>query len=246
MIIGSNLIFLKNLTSTNTHAALILKNSEVPEGTIVYTNYQSAGRGQAGNSWESEDGKNLLVSAIIYPSMVSPAGQFLISMAFSLGIREFLREYIPDCKIKWPNDIYAWDDKIAGILIENSILDNKIQCTIAGIGLNINQEKFISDAPNPVSLKILTGIEYDLEICLRKLALSLDKRYRQLIREEYANIKDEYVKNLYRAGEWQLYRDLNGIFTGKIISVDGSGLLLVEKEDGKVNGYAFKEISFIP
>ena len=155
MIIGSNLLFFENLPSTNTHAADLLKKNNLPEGTIVYTNYQSAGRGYSGNRWESEDGKNLLISIVLFPSFIKPEDQFYISMAVSLGICDFLKRYIPDCSIKWPNDIYVNNDKIAGILIESSITGNKIEYTIAGIGLNINQEKFISDAPNPVSLRIV-------------------------------------------------------------------------------------------
>ncbi|TAL80863.1 MAG: biotin--[acetyl-CoA-carboxylase] ligase, partial [Bacteroidetes bacterium] len=136
MIIGSKLYFFESLPSTNIHAALILKNEKVPEGSIVYTNYQSAGRGQIGNKWESENGKNLLISIILFPSMIIPVNQFFISMTLSLGICDFLKRHIPSCSIKWPNDIYVNNDKIAGILIENSIIDNKIENTIAGIGLN--------------------------------------------------------------------------------------------------------------
>ena len=127
------------------HADL-LKKKKLLKGTIVYTNYQSAGQGQSGNKWESEDGKNLLISIVLFPSFIKPADQFHISMTISLGICDFLKRYIPGCSIKWPNDIYVNNDKIAGILIENFILGNKIENTIAGIGLNINQDKFSGDA----------------------------------------------------------------------------------------------------
>jgi BirA family biotin operon repressor/biotin-[acetyl-CoA-carboxylase] ligase len=156
MIIGSKLYFFENLPSTNSHAAHLLKNNDLPEGTIIYTNYQSAGQGQIGKRWESEDDKNLLISIVLFPSMINPDDQFYISMIVSLGICDFLRRYIPVCSIKWPNDIYVNNDKIAGILIENSILGNQIENTIAGIGLNVNQDKFYSDAPNPVSLSSLS------------------------------------------------------------------------------------------
>ena len=150
MIICSNLLFFENLPSTNTHTAYLLKKKNLPEGTIVYTNYQSAGRGQTGNSWDSEDSKNLLIRIILFPSFVNPADQFYISMTISLGICDFLRRYIPVCSIKLPNDIYVNNDKIAGILLESSIIDDQIEYTIAGIGLNINQERFLSTVPNPV------------------------------------------------------------------------------------------------
>ncbi|MFA5818944.1 MAG: biotin--[acetyl-CoA-carboxylase] ligase [Bacteroidales bacterium] len=245
MIIGSKLFFFDNLPSTNTHAAHLLKSSDLPEGAIVYTNYQSAGRGQMGNKWESEEGKNLLISIVLFPSMINPADQFLISMTVSLGICDFLKRYISVCAIKWPNDIYVNNDKIAGILIENSIMGDQIENTIAGIGLNINQEKFLSNAPNPVSLSLLTGSSYDLATCLNQLASDLDKRYKQLISEHFAEIKHEYVSRLYRLNELSKYRDRSGIFTGRIITVTDNGRLQIEREPGNISEYSFKEVDFI-
>lgn len=245
MIIGSKLFFFEKLTSTNNHAAHLLKYNDLPDGTIIHTNYQSSGRGQTGNRWESEDGKNLLISIILLPSKIKPADQFLISMTVSLGICDFLMRYIPVCKIKWPNDIYVNNDKIAGILIENSLMDDHIENTIAGIGLNINQKKFISDAPNPVSLNLLTGMTYELSICLKQLASDLDKRYKQLLSESFRGIKDEYVSKLHRLNEWCNYRDINGLYPGRIKSVTDYGRLQIEKRAGSISEYSFKEVDFI-
>jgi BirA family transcriptional regulator, biotin operon repressor / biotin---[acetyl-CoA-carboxylase] ligase len=245
MIIGSRLLFFKNLPSTNTHAANLLKTNDLPEGSIVQTNYQSAGRGQTGNSWESQDGKNLLISIVLFPSMINPADQFLISEAVSLGICDFLKRYVPFCSIKWPNDIYVNNDKIAGILIENSILGNRIENTIAGIGLNINQNKFLSDALNPVSLSTLTGINYDLSNCLNQLASDLDKRYKQLISESFNQIRREYTLQLFRLNEWCNFRDLDGFYAGRIISVTDNGMLRIERQTGNISEYSFKEVNFI-
>jgi BirA family biotin operon repressor/biotin-[acetyl-CoA-carboxylase] ligase len=245
MIIGSKLFFFENLPSTNTHAAHLLKNDDLPEGTIVYTNFQSAGRGQTRNRWESEDGKNLLISIVLFPSMINPVDQFLISMTVSLGICDFLKRYTPVCSIKWPNDIYISNDKIAGILIENSIMGDVIENSIAGIGLNINQDKFLSDAPNPVSLSMITGKNYDLKTCLNKLTSDLDKRYKQLIAGNFVQIKEEYVSQLYRLKEWCNFSDLNGLYNGRIISVTDYGRLQIENRAGKISEYAFKEVDFI-
>lgn len=198
-----------------------------------------------GNKWESEEGKNLLISIVLFPSMINPADQFLISMTVSLGICDFLKRYIPVCAIKWPNDIYVNGDKIAGILIENSIMGDKIENTIAGIGLNINQVKFISSAPNPVSLSLLTGSSYDLATCLNQLTSDLDKRYKQLISEHFAEIKHEYVSRLYRLNELSKYRDRSGIFTGRIITVTDNGRLQIEREPGNISEYSSKEVDFI-
>jgi BirA family transcriptional regulator, biotin operon repressor / biotin---[acetyl-CoA-carboxylase] ligase len=245
MIIGSKLIFKENLPSTNTYISQLLREDSITEGTIVYTNFQSAGRGQSGNKWESEDGKNLLISILIFPSMIKPADQFIISMAISLGICDFLCDQIPVCTIKWPNDIYVNNDKIAGILIENSIMGENIEHSIAGIGLNVNQEKFLSDATNPVSLKMLTGKNSDLADCLSRLISFLDKRYKQVISESFELIRNEYVSKLYRLNKWSDFRDKIGIFSGRILSVNNYGRLQIERKSGLRSEYSHKEIEFI-
>jgi BirA family transcriptional regulator, biotin operon repressor / biotin---[acetyl-CoA-carboxylase] ligase len=246
MIIGSNILFLKNLPSTNSHALDLLKNSKLPEGTILYTNYQSAGKGYSGNKWESEDGKNLLISIIIYPSFIKPEDQFLISMTVSLGVCDFLMRFIPDCSIKWPNDIWVNNDKIAGLLLESSLADNKIEFTVVGIGLNINQKKFLSNTPNPVSLNQLTGEIYDLPSSLEILSADLDKRYKQLIGGNYGEIKRDYVSKLYRLKEWHEFRDKKGKFTGQILTVGDYGRLIIGRQNGEISEYSFKETEFIP
>jgi BirA family biotin operon repressor/biotin-[acetyl-CoA-carboxylase] ligase len=245
MIIGSNILFFRNLPSTNTHAALLLKNNDLPEGTIIYTNYQSEGRGYSGNQWESEDGKNLLISIVLFPSFINPEVLFHISMAVSLGICDFLLKFIPDCSIKWPNDIYVKNDKIAGILIESSIIDNQIESTIAGVGLNINQKKFISSAPNPISLGQLTGQSYDLRFCLDKLVANLDDRYKQLIKGELRQIKEEYISKLFRYNNWFKFKDCDGIYIGRILTVNDNGRIKINRKSGKTNEYDFKEVEFI-
>jgi BirA family transcriptional regulator, biotin operon repressor / biotin---[acetyl-CoA-carboxylase] ligase len=245
MIIGSNILFFNNLPSSNSHAASLIKKKELPEGTIIRTNFQSAGRGYGGNKWESEENKNLLISIVLFPVMISPTEQFIISMAVSLGICDFLDHYTSDISIKWPNDIYVKNDKIAGILIENSIMGNLIEHTIAGIGININQEKFLSEAPNPVSLTNLTGKQYELRNCLNKLASDLDKRYKCLISGDFDLLKNDYHSRLFRHNKWCKYHDMKGIFRGRIVNVSETGRLKVEMEDGMVNEYSFKEIEFV-
>jgi BirA family biotin operon repressor/biotin-[acetyl-CoA-carboxylase] ligase len=245
MIIGSNLLYFENLPSTNSHAAYLLKRERLPEGTIVFTNYQSAGKGYSGNVWESGDSKNLLISVILYPDFLKPLDQFNISMAISLGICDFLRRVIPDCSVKWPNDIYINNDKIAGILIESAIIDDKFEYSIAGIGLNINQEKFISQAPNPVSLKMITGNTFDLPDSLARLAEDLDKRYKQLISGDNMKIRKDYESMLYRINRWSEFRDINGIFTGRILTIGDYGSLKIETSGGKIREYSFKEVEFI-
>jgi BirA family transcriptional regulator, biotin operon repressor / biotin---[acetyl-CoA-carboxylase] ligase len=245
MIIGSNLLFFENLPSTNTFTADLLRKKKVPEGTIVYTNFQQSGRGYSENKWESEDGKNLLISVVLFPSFIKPTDQFYLSISVSLGICDFLKRYIPDCFIKWPNDIYVNNDKIAGILIESSITADNIDSAIAGIGLNMNQEKFMSNAPNPVSLRMVTGTAYDLTSALNDLAKDLDKRYKQLISDDLSQLKEEYISKLYRINEWHKFTDPDGSFTGRIITLGDYGRIKVQKQNGKIYEYGFKELEFI-
>lgn len=245
MIIGSKIIYLENLPSTNTYAFDLLKETRLPEGAIIQTNYQSAGRGYSSNKWESDDGKNLLFSIVLYPSFINAEDQFSISMAISLGICDFLEQIISDCTIKWPNDIYVLNDKIAGILIESTITGEKMENTIAGIGLNINQTVFSKNIPNPISLRLVTGIDYDIKVCLRNLCITIDKRYKQLISGDMTRIKEEYISKLYRFNKWSEFKDEKGLFRGRILNVNEEGRLLIEKTDGIKSKYAFKEVEFI-
>jgi BirA family transcriptional regulator, biotin operon repressor / biotin---[acetyl-CoA-carboxylase] ligase len=245
MIIGSNILFFENLPSTNVFASNLLKTSEVPEGTIIRASFQSAGRGQMGNNWESESGKNLLISVILYPAVIKPHDQFLISMTISLAISDFIGRYISGVRIKWPNDVYVNNDKIAGILIENSIMGDSIINSVAGIGLNINQRKFVSDAPNPVSLSILTGKEHNLDVCLTELSNALEKRYLQLRDGKKHEIRKDYISGLYRLNEWHEYIDSGSKFMARIINVDENGMLHMECRDKTIREYSFKEVDFI-
>ncbi|MFO7622165.1 MAG: biotin--[acetyl-CoA-carboxylase] ligase [Bacteroidales bacterium] len=245
MIIGSELIFVENAASTNTLASELIQSNSPREGTIIHTNYQSHGKGRQGNRWESEDGKNLLFTIILYPEMILPGKQFLISMALSLGICDFLEGEVQNCSIKWPNDMYVNGRKIAGILIENSISGNIIRSSIAGIGLNVNQVSFPAFSPEPVSMSMITRRIYDTGSCLSLLAARLDKRYKQLIAGQENSIRDEYISRLYRYLEWSQFRDHTGVFTGRIFSVTGQGLLRIEKEGDQIQDYGFSEIEYI-
>jgi BirA family biotin operon repressor/biotin-[acetyl-CoA-carboxylase] ligase len=244
MIIGSKLIFIDNAESTNTVASGLIKSGGIREGTIIYTNFQKAGRGQKGNHWESEDGKNLLFSIILYPYVINAGDQFIISMIISLGIYDFLKQHTTTCRIKWPNDIYADDGKIAGILIENSISAEYINSTVAGIGLNINQINFPAHIPNPVSLRMVTGVEFDLMACFDQIISLMDIRYKQLISGDHVGIRDEYISKLYRLNEWVEFKTDAGILKGRIVSVDDTGMLMVEEKNNKIKMFGFKEIEF--
>ncbi len=245
MIIGSRKVFFERLSSTNSHAAAMLRKSRVPEGTVVYTGYQTAGRGQAGNRWESEENKNLLLSVILYPAVIRAERQFIISKVISLGVSDFIKNYVNEVTVKWPNDIYVRNEKIAGILIENSIIRNEIDHTIAGIGININQEHFPRELPNPTSLKLLTGTDYDLEKCLNELIARLDARYKLLLYNRTSRIDEDYKSSLYRFGQFTEFKDSRGVFEGRIRAVTDSGRIQIEDRRGRIYEYGFNEVDFL-
>jgi BirA family biotin operon repressor/biotin-[acetyl-CoA-carboxylase] ligase len=245
MIVGSKRIFIEKLPSTNSHASYLLKKGKVQEGTVIHTNYQTAGRGQMSNTWESQYGKNLLFSIILYPKSVKADRQFIISKLISLGIKDYIGTIVPDVFIKWPNDIIARNDKIAGILIENAIIKNEIEYTIAGAGINVNQERFTSGAPNPTSLKILTKNNHDPEECLVKVLNAIDLRYKQLLYEKKPILDSDYIPSLYRYNQWTEFKDSRGVFEGKIINVTGTGRLQIEDRKSRIYEYGFKEVDFL-
>jgi BirA family biotin operon repressor/biotin-[acetyl-CoA-carboxylase] ligase len=245
MIIGSNIIFHEALASTNTEAASMLRNEEPPEGTVVHASFQTAGKGHAGNTWSSDEGSNLLFSVILYPQSLIPEDQFLLSMTISLGLCEFLDRHCSGSMVKWPNDIILNDRKIAGILIENSIMGTNIESSIAGIGLNLNQTFFKGVTPSPASLRSATGSEYDIQTCLKEVLTDIDIRYRQLLYGNRKQIRKDYLSRMWRMLEWHSFASGGNVFRGRIRDVMDHGHLAVEKEDGSIICYSFKEISYL-
>lgn len=244
MIIGAKKISFREVSSTNSVLADMALKEKLPEGTVITADFQTFGRGQKDNRWESRRGENLTFSILLYPDFIEPAEQFILSMAISLGVADYLSEFTNDYRIKWPNDIYVGNDKISGILIENSIEGSNIRYSIAGIGLNLNQTEF-SGAANPVSLKMITGMEHVPDQEIDRLLRALDKRYKQLIAGESTNLGIDYTRQLFRLNEWQEYTGCQGRFTGCIRSVSHDGRLQVQRKDGTIEAFSFKEIEFI-
>lgn len=244
-IIGNKIISNDEILSTNTFAVNLLKHERPREGTIISTKKQTGGRGHGANQWESKPGMNLTISIILYPDFLKADEQFFLSMAMSLGIKDFLELFTGNIFIKWPNDIYVSDDKIAGILIENSISGNSFDYCITGIGININQKEFTGDAPNPISLTQITGIDYSLDDSLDLLCRQLDFRYTQI--KDGGNrqiLKRNYLENLYRYQEFVQFKCKNRKFTAKITGIDQSGRLILREKNGKINKFGFHEVSF--
>ncbi len=241
--IGRQLHTFETIDSTNRHAIELARREFVEDGTVILSQEQTAGRGYGSNSWESEKNRNLTFTIILKPDFLPVQKQFFLSMVISLGIYDFLILFNENISIKWPNDIYAGDGKIAGILIENILKTDRIEHTFAGIGVNINQEVFRSDAPNPVSLKKINGIDYDLQECLGLLCSKIEARYLQLVSGKETLIKTLYTQNLYRINETHCFSAGDRFFEGRIKGIDEFGHLLIEA-DGKTVKFGFKEVSF--
>ncbi len=205
---------------------------------VVWADYQTAGRGQGSNRWESERGKNLLFSMLIYPDRVAANKQFSISMAISLAICEALGQHIGDLSIKWPNDIYWRNGKIGGILIEHTLQGSYLKDSIIGVGLNINQRVFHSDAPNPVSLWQICEHEIDREQLLSDILQAFERYLGQ-------DVKPQYLSMLYRRKGFHPYADKNGPFMAELVDVEDSGHLLLRDDNSLLRRYAFKEVTFI-
>lgn len=240
------IIRLEETESTNSYLRDLLKSQHLEEGSVVVADFQTAGRGQVGNSWYSDKGDNLLFSLLIYPTGIPANEQFIISRMVSLAIKNTLDQFADDIRIKWPNDIYWKERKIAGILIENSLQGKIIENSIIGIGLNLNQQIFPVELPNPVSLRQITATEQDKNYILDLLLKEFFLLYRSLQRGEKQVIEDEYMLDLYRANGYYWYEDANGRFQAEIDNVLPSGHLVLRTLDtNEERIYAFKEVQFI-
>lgn len=221
-----------------------------PEGealTVATADYQTAGRGQGGNHWESENGKNLLFSLLVFPKMLPVRCQFMLSEAAALAFREVLGKYLGDeeVAIKWPNDIYWKDLKISGTLIETTVTSRGMGRFVIGTGINVNQTQFVSDAPNPVSMAQILGHDIDREQLLRELIAHFAHYYEKIVSGEYADIAAQYMHFLYRRDGFYRYQDADGEFEGSVVEVEDDGHLILRDRQGCIRSYGFKEVSFI-
>ncbi|MBN2350434.1 MAG: biotin--[acetyl-CoA-carboxylase] ligase [Bacteroidales bacterium] len=242
--IGHQIIQLESVDSTNTYARELLKSKDSSAGTVIMTGNQLYGRGQYGNSWNSESGKNLTFSFILKESSLTTDNHYYLSITTSLGIWQFLKNINIPAEIKWPNDIYAGSKKIAGILIENSIQQNQIINSIIGIGINVNQILFPEQLPNPTSLKIELHKEFDLRVLLFQVLENLNFWFDKLFDEKYSEIKKAYLSHLLLYNKNTKFKTKQGIISGKITDVENDGRLVIGISDGQVRKFYFKELEF--
>ena len=239
-------IHLPETESTNSYARALPVGCGI---TLITTDHQTAGRGQRGNTWESTAGDNLLFSLILRPQSIPAAQQFALCELISVALCDVLSRYVVDIRIKWPNDIYHRDRKLCGILIEHDLEGTHLSRTIIGVGLNVNQTSFTSDAPNPISLLQILGREVEREALLKEVIEHFVELYTQhtsptpmLSRTE---LHERYTRHLYRQGIEATYRDASGIFPAILRTVELDGRLILEDQQGNRHSYLFKEVEYL-
>ena len=237
------IIRLKEIDSTNRFLRE-LKDEQEDEMVVAVADFQTAGKGQGSHTWESEAGKNLLFSIKVHPRWVPVRQQFLLSMAGAIAIKEALETYVDGITLKWPNDVYWYDKKISGTLIETSIDSKGIKTCIFGIGINVNQEAFHSDAPNPVSLRQILGHEVDKDELLQKVIEGFRRYYELLRRADYMDVSGIYHLSLYRRKGFHRYEDADGDFEGAFVEVEDDGHLILHDKQGVIRSYSFGEVKF--
>jgi BirA family biotin operon repressor/biotin-[acetyl-CoA-carboxylase] ligase len=244
LFIGQNHIYLPYTDSTNAWLKKNIAVSKLPEGTVVSAGFQTEGRGQAGTFWDSTDGLNILLSVLFYPSFLKAQDQFEMSKAMALAVRDFVSKFLDDFKvqIKWPNDILVDGKKICGILIENGLQGEQIEYCIVGIGINVNELPLENER---ASLKVLTGIEYDIEYLEKQLFSCIEARYLQLRAKSDAISKD-YLTHLYGMATklWYINTSSSEKFEGTISGINHDGRLKMATEEGE-KLFSLKEVRLL-
>lgn len=232
----------EELTSSNDE----VRRPSYREGDWVVVERQSAGRGQRGHSWLSPEGLNLTASLLLEPTFLPVARQFQLLQVVALGLCDMLSDYGVEAHIKWTNDIYVGDKKLVGILIEHSLSGAHLSRTVVGVGLNINQTEFDPALPNPISMALVAGRDFDREEVLERLDRALMERYEMLRRGGISRLEQEYHRRLYRLDQPQRFRLASGEeFVGRIRGVRSGGDLQIEHPDGVVRSYLFREVEFL-
>jgi BirA family transcriptional regulator, biotin operon repressor / biotin---[acetyl-CoA-carboxylase] ligase len=243
--VKQNTIILTRVDSSNNYAIRMINSGKAVHGTVVLALCQENGRGRGGSTWESAAGMNLLASIIIFPDFLSAENQFYLSKITSLALIDLLSKEIDGITIKWPNDIFVGEQKIAGILIENMIRGNYLEASVIGIGLNLNQTHYSPTLPNPVSLKLLTGKDYIIEDVMNSLIKRFFFWYDKLRVGKLEEIDNVYYENLFRKNIWSFFKKGDEVIEGRISGIGAFGQLIIEERSGILSEYMFKEIEFV-
>lgn len=234
--------YIEQTTSTNDEA----RKECYDHLDAIWSEYQTSGRGQRGHSWHSAEGENVTFSVVLKPTFLPVVEQFLLSEVVALALVDTMAEYGIECRIKWTNDLYAGDSKLAGVLIEHQLSTEGIVRTIVGIGLNINQREFPADLPNPTSMALLRSASFDRREVLERYMANLEAWYGRLLEDNKSAIEERYRELMYHLDEQHIYALASGEkFRAIIRGVRPSGELRLEHEDGTIREYAFKEVEFV-
>jgi BirA family biotin operon repressor/biotin-[acetyl-CoA-carboxylase] ligase len=231
--------------STNNYAMNLVKEGWTKNLACIWARDQNQGKGQRGNTWLTEAGKNLTCSIIFFPASLDAGDNFFLSMVACLAAMKFLQSSCQDVQIKWPNDLYLAGKKTGGILIENTLEKENIRSSVIGIGVNLNQKEFPPDIPNATSVLLSSGKESDIEKSVLALYSSLVENLKKLDMKLYDEIKNSYLLSLFGFGIQLTFRDINGEFRGIIEGIENTGELLIKDTEGKQRKYAFKEVEMI-
>jgi BirA family biotin operon repressor/biotin-[acetyl-CoA-carboxylase] ligase len=246
--IGRNLIFLPNVDSTNSYAMQLLKNVKPKEGTVVYAGAQTQGRGQRSKVWDSEPGRNITMSVILFPTFLELKNQRFLYQIAALAcydtIAAILKQSQFDIKIKWPNDILVNSKKVTGILIENNLIENKLLSAVLGIGINVNQKKF-EQQPNATSLSLLIGKDFEPNELMIEVCNALTTYYKILKEGKTEHIQNRYQKLLFGVEEWREFTVRGKNTMLKVTGTSPTGLLLLEDLDGKQMEVDAQEVRWI-
>ena len=242
---NTKLIKLEETLSTNDFAYELLKKGKIKEGTVILSQFQKQGKGQRGAKWESEYGKNILMSIVLSPDILV-ADQFQLNICISLALYDFSKKYFPEkIKIKSPNDLLIENEKLAGILIKNIVKKDKIKHTIVGIGINVNQINFSEFSLKATSFKKLTDKNFDVLELQKELLICIENSYLQLKQKSFAKMRKEYLKHLFAFNDWRNYKILEKEIKAKIVGIDEVGRILLEFENNNFRAFALKEIVFL-
>lgn len=240
------ILLLEEVASTNTYLLNLLNEKKIEEGTIVSAKNQSAGRGMGNNVWISEIGKNATFSIVLFPDFTAVEEQFLITQLISLGVLNWVKSRLPgkNCVIKWPNDILVEGKKICGILAQSSILGNKLQYVVAGIGINLNQKDFGTLNSLATSIINQSGKISEIEESIYEIRNEIYKQYQILTSGKTEVLQKKYLDALHLLNDNHLFSDTEGLFTGKISGVNRFGQLQITDTSGRIRIYNTKEVVY--
>lgn len=245
-VAGHPLIKLQSIDSTNNYAAKLVRKHKLAEGTVIMSDFQLAGKGQRGNNWESVKGKNLLLSIVLFPRFLAIEKQYLLSMIISLSVYHVMVDKtVGNVKIKWPNDVLINRKKVGGILIENTSVGKRLDSSIVGIGLNVNQGEFISD--KATSLLLETGLEYELFNTLELLLENIDRYYHLLkFGGSHEVIRQEYLRHMYQLNQPAFYQYEGKEIRAEIAGISSLGMLeMVDLSNNRNFECDIKEVVYL-